>query len=38
MIDSHCQSIHVLEQGRFSLFPGKDRILDLMAEYTIPPT
>jgi len=46
VIDSHCQSVHVLEQGGFSLFLGRDRILDLigkllvivMAEYTIPLT
>jgi len=46
VIDSHCQSIHVLEQGGFSLFLGRDRVLDLiweplviaMAQNTIPPT
>ena len=48
MINSHCQSVHVLERGGFSLFPGKDRILNLiweplvmvivMAQNTILPT
>ena len=46
MINSHCQSIHVLKQGGFSLFSDRDRILDLigkslvivMAKHTIPPT
>jgi len=46
VIDSHCQSIHILEQGGFFLFSDRDRILDLiweflviaMAWYTIPPT
>jgi len=43
VINSYYQSIHVLEQGRFFLFPDRDRILNLigeplviaMAEYTI---
>jgi len=46
VIDSYYQSIHVLEQGGFSLFMDRDRILDLiretlviaMAKHTIPPT
>ena len=45
IIDSHCQSIHVLEQGGFSLLPSRNKILDLigkplvitMAEHTIFP-
>ena len=32
MINSYHQSIHILEQGGFSLFPGRDRILDLIWE------
>ena len=32
VIDSHCQSVHILEQDGFFLFPGKDRILDLIWE------
>jgi len=46
VINSHCQSIHILERGGFFLFLDRDKILDLiekplvivMAEYTIPPT
>jgi len=30
VIDRHCQSIHILEQGRFSLFSDRNRILDLI--------
>jgi len=45
VINSHHQSIHVLERGGFFLFLDRDRILDLigeplviaMAEHTIPP-
>ena len=45
VIDSYYQSIYVLEQGGFYLFPDRDRILDLIgeplviaiAEHTIPP-
>ena len=29
---THRQSVHVLEQGGFSLFLDKDRILDLIGE------
>ena len=32
VINSHCQSVHILEWGRFSLFPGRDRILNLIGE------
>jgi len=32
VINSHCQGIHVLEQGRFSLFPGRDKVLELIGE------
>ena len=32
VIDSHCYSIHILEQGGFFLFLGRDRILDLIGE------
>ena len=32
VIDSHCQSIYVLEQGRFTLFLGEDGILDLIGK------
>ena len=46
VIDSYRQSIYVLEQGGFSLFLDRDRILDpigeplviAIAEHTIPPT
>ena len=46
IINSYCQSIHVLERGGFFLFLGRDKILDLIGEslviavveYTIPPT
>ena len=46
VINSYCQSIHVLEQGGFSLFLGRNKILDpireplviVIAEYTILPT
>ena len=46
VINSYHQSVYVLEQGGFFLFPGKDRILDLirellvivMAQNTIPST
>jgi len=46
MINGYCQSIHILEQGRFSLFLGGNRILDpigktlviIVAQNTIPPT
>ena len=30
VIDSYCQSIYILEQGGFSLFPDRNRILDLI--------
>ena len=30
VINSYCQSIYILEQGRFSLFLGRDRILNLI--------
>ena len=32
VINSHYQSIHILEQGGFSLFLGRDRILDPIRE------
>ena len=32
VINRHCQDIHILEQGGFFLFLGKDRILDLIGE------
>ena len=32
VINSHCQSIHVLERGGFSFFLGKDRVLCLIGE------
>ena len=46
VINSYYQSIHILEQGGFSLFPGRDMILDpiweplviAIAENTISPT
>ena len=46
VINSHHQSIHVLEQGGSSLFLDRDKILDLigehliiaMAQHTISPT
>jgi len=46
VIDSHCQSIYILEWGGFSLFLGRDKILDpiwesliiAMAQHTILPT
>ena len=46
VVDSHHQSIYILEKGGFFLFLGRDKILNLirkplvivMAEYTISPT
>ena len=46
VINSHHQSIHVLEQGGSSLFLDRDKVLDLigeplviaMAQHTISPT
>jgi len=35
VINRHCQSIHILERGGFSLFPGRNRILDLIWESLI---
>jgi len=35
VIDSHCQSIHILEPGGFFLFLGRDRILDLIGEFLV---
>jgi len=32
VINSHRQSIHILERGGFSLFSGRDRVLDLIGE------
>ena len=46
VINSHYQSIYVLKQDGFSLFPGRNKILDpigeplviAIAEHTISPT
>jgi len=32
MINSYCQSIHILKQGGFFLFSGRDGILNLIGE------
>jgi len=35
VINSHCQSIHILEEARFFLFSGRNRILDLILEFLV---
>jgi len=30
VINSHCQSVHILKRDGFSLFLGRNRILDLI--------
>ena len=35
IINSYCQSIHILKQGGFSLFPDRDRILNLIRKTLI---
>ena len=35
VINSHYQSIYILEQDRFSLFSGRDRILNLIGELLV---
>jgi len=30
VINSHCQSVYILERDGFSLFPDRNRILDLI--------
>jgi len=35
VINSHCQNIYILEQNRFFLFPGRDRILDPIWKFLV---
>jgi len=35
IINSYCQNIHILKQGGFSLFPDRDRILNLIRKTLI---